>query len=59
MTTIIRSPEGEGRREVELSQVQVPDAWHLARSLPSNDRDMVLELWHLCHDLKRHIEENE
>ena len=59
MTIIIRSPDGKGRREVELSQVQVPDAWHLAMRLPQKDQDIVLELWHLCHALKRHITENE
>jgi len=62
---ITRSPKGAGKRKVELSQVQIPDLWHLAMWLNDADGDrtvkklqpnpvwpgMVLECWHLCHDL--------
>lgn len=53
--TIIRSPKGEGRREVDLASVQIPDLWHVAMRLGEEgkpaSRTAVLECWHLCHDL--------
>ena len=92
--TIIRSPHGEARREVELGSIKVPDLWHLAEQFREIARvagiifdmtkehhatwsdetrldqevkveltlqqavdaeQMVLDCWHLCHDLLAHI----
>ena len=68
LKTIVRAPKGEGRTEVPLEDVQVPDMWHLAMWLKSPSRaqtldqmsmehwgEMVLETWHLAHDLLLNI----
>jgi hypothetical protein len=54
---IVRAPGGTARREVRLSELRVPDLWHLAMRLEGRDRAEVLDVWHLCHDLIRHIRE--
>jgi hypothetical protein len=57
--TIVRSPGGARRRDVVLREVQVPDAWHAAMALKDagyNDMmDIVLETWHLAHDLLHNL----
>jgi len=56
MKTIVRSPEGADRREVDLDAIDIPDLWSLGHRLKQEGReregDMVLECWHLCHDLR-------
>jgi len=67
--TLIRSPRGENRREVEIKDVTVPDLWHIIEALQSGDvvrvangkpihqlhADAIKEVWYLCHDLLRHV----
>lgn len=55
-----------GTREcrVEMDSISVPDLWHITRALKTGQLptqkqiDMIEECWHLCHDLRRHIQEN-
>ena len=58
-TKIVLSPRGSGRREVDLAEIQIPDLWHLAMDLKARKKliasEMVLDAWHLCHDLLEHI----
>ena len=49
--TIIRHPKGQGREEVNIDDVQIPDLWHIAMALPEPHQSMILETWHLAHDL--------
>ena len=59
--TITRSKGGSKEREVKFKDIQVPDVCHIAMrclKMDSYEQEMVLELWHLCHDLKQHIREN-
>lgn len=62
-TTITRAKGGTGEREVEIATLQVPDLWHVASFLKDKGHTdaslAVLECWHLCHDLLRHIRESE
>lgn len=55
MQTIVRAPKGTGRHEIPLSDIQVPDLWHIGWWLKENGKpqagDAVLECWSLCHDL--------
>lgn len=55
VNTIIRAPRGTRRQEVPIEQVTVPDLWHLAEHLEAEGKHstavMVLECWHLAHDL--------
>jgi len=56
MLTLAR--KGEGRREIPLSQVEVPDVWHVAQHLMGSDDpklqsagEMVREVQRLAYDL--------
>lgn len=50
---IVLFPDGEARRSVLPSQIEVPDLWHLAMELSGNRREKVLETWHLANELRR------
>ena len=50
---------GIKERTVPVSGLEIPDLWHVARRCTDvQDREMILECWHLAHDLKRHIKES-
>ena len=51
------SKGGTEERTVPVNQIAVPDLWHIAMRLEGRDREMVLETWHLAHDLLKHIQE--
>jgi hypothetical protein len=59
--TILRSKGGTAERTVPLNEVKVPDCWHLAMGLrKAGDEEgagMVLETWHLAHDLLQDLKE--
>jgi len=63
MKTIMRSPGGTARREVAVKDIQIPDLWHIAKSVDDEGRksaaEAVLECWHLCHDLLAAVSEAE
>jgi len=44
-------------REVDVSEIQVPDMWHLAMQLEEPDKSMLLECWYLAHDMLRALHE--
>ena len=56
-TLITRAPGGTEERQVRAIEIEIPDVWHLAINLHTEEREMVLETWHLCHDLLAHIRE--
>lgn len=51
--TIVLFPNGEARREVLASHIEVPDLWHFAMKLKGDDQKAVLETWHLANELRR------
>ena len=63
---VILAARGQARREVELSEVRVPDLWHIATDFgsgtkestltPTQKREVVLECWHLAHDLLANLQ---
>ena len=69
---IIRAKGGTGEKVLDLDSLQIPDLWHLAGALaasglfyinnmadpekPHNAGDVVLDVWHLVHDLKKNLE---
>lgn len=68
MTTIItRSKGGTGERQVDVNSILVPDLWHVAQAISTGRArdvlpragDSILECWSLCHDLLRHLREEE
>ena len=64
---IVRAREGTARHIQHVDEVKIPDLWHTAmamqaqvdgepdRELTAADVEMVLETWHLCHDLLKHV----
>jgi hypothetical protein len=46
---ITRAPGGSGERRQKLSD-PIPDLRHIA------EREQIIEVWHLAHDLKRELE---
>ena len=66
--TFTRSKGGTAEREEIISQIQVPDLWHmishvrdgvtLVPAYRTQIADAMLECWHLAHDLKRHAQSN-
>jgi hypothetical protein len=60
MTGIIQSKGGDGERCTEIRDIQVPDLWHIAMHQyrlgnPAAEK-MVLECWHLTHDMKNALQ---
>ena len=56
MGTITLAEGGTAERKIEIKNITVPDLWHIAMRLHGRDQEMVLECWHLAHDMKRHIQ---
>lgn len=53
---VVLSPNGGGRRTVDLVTYSIPDAWGAAmRSKDKKDQQIILEVWHLAHSLRTHI----
>ncbi len=40
----------------DIDSIQIPSVWHIATSLDGKKRELILEVWHLCHYLKKHIQ---
>ncbi len=40
-----------------INEITIPDLWHIATRLDKPAKEMVLEVWHLCHSLKDHIQQ--
>ena len=59
--TVTRAKGGTAERKVDISKIQVPDLWHIAQRMKEKKgyeaeaADMVLECWHLTHDLYKHV----
>lgn len=51
-----RSKGGSKERIVNADEVQVPDLWHIAMAADEEDQVMILECWHLCHDMLRTLQ---
>lgn len=46
------------KRPVELESIHIHDLWHIALRLPDCDRDAVLDVWQLAHDLQEYVLNN-
>ena len=54
---ITLSKGGTKERTLELSSLVLPDCWHIAQSLPTEQCERILATWHLAADLKRELTE--
>lgn len=72
MDTIIRAPKGSLRKTVKVDEIIIPDLWHVAmyhqdaatkpslnhveRAWHKKQAEMILDTWHLTHDLITNIQ---
>lgn len=57
-TKVTLSKGARNERTVEAQELEIPDLWHLHLWLKEKgdpSAGMVLNTWHIAHDLKRHI----
>ena len=70
MAVITRSKGGNAERQVDIHAYDVPDLYQIAEYMREHEpslmfgtgvkaHEAILECWHLCHDLIKHIEEME
>jgi|TARA_B110000263_G_scaffold249899_1_gene269135 hypothetical protein len=62
-----RSKGGTAEREELISQIEVPDLWHLIQAMKQGTTiskkegqrlvASIEECWHLAHDMKRHMQD--
>ena len=72
--TITRAKGAGGEHTVDVKDIRVEDLWHIAQALKdpgslrilATQKDMafqcgesIISVWHLCHDLLRHIKDNQ
>ncbi len=56
MSTLIETAYGQvPKRPVDLESIHIHDLWHIAQRLPECDRDAVLDVWQLAHDLQEYV----
>lgn len=57
--TFTRCKGGTDERQEKIGSITIPDLWHIANSgqLSPEESEAVLECWNLCHDLRKHIQE--
>ena len=66
METFTRSKGGTAEREEIISQIEVPDLWHLIQDMKQGTTiskkegqrivAAIAECWHLAHDMKAHMQ---
>ena len=66
METFTRSKGGTAEREEIISQIEVPDLWHLIQDMKHGTTiskkegqrlvTAIAECWHLAHDMKAHMQ---
>lgn len=65
-TKVTLAKDGELERVLPISQIPIPDLWHIAEAVRHSKEfwagkktcDLILEVWYLAHDFKRHIQES-
>ena len=62
MTTITLNKGGTAERTIDSQAIDVPNLWYVATRLREaeniKDAQLVMDCWHLAHDLKHHIQDN-
>ena len=54
--TVTYAPNGAEPHEVPVNEINVPDLWNIAMSFEGPTRDMIVDAWHLAHDLLTHAQ---
>ena len=58
-TVVTLNKGGTKECQVPVSNIVIPDLWAIYMTLKKSNpesAEMVLECWHLAHDLRNHIE---
>jgi hypothetical protein len=53
------APEPIPKRPLDTSEIQVHDLRRVVEDLPAPARSLIVDVWHLAHDLLNHIREEE
>ena len=65
-TKVTLSKGGTHEKIIQISDLTIPDLFHIAQAIDQDGTvadgpgcaELILDCWHKCHSLKRHIEEN-
>lgn len=58
MKTVTMHKGGTKEYKAHVGLITIPDLWHIANNQDDpKDKEKILEVWHLAHDLLRHIRE--
>ena len=65
-TKVTLNKGGSKETTMPISQVNIPDLWHIAEAIKRNGKvadgpgcaDLILRCWNRAHDFKRHIQES-
>lgn len=57
MTQVTLNKGGQAEKIVEAESLQIHDLWNISFQLPDEQGQLVRDVWHLAHDMKRHIVE--
>ena len=55
---IVRSKDGTQSHIQNVDEIKIPDLWHAYMAIKDkypDHADAVLETWHLCRDLLKHV----
>lgn len=55
MATVTLCKGGACECTVEAASVQIPNVWRIAQRLSEHDRELILTIWQLCHDLREQV----
>ena len=43
--------------EKDIDEISIPDLWHIAMAQENKqNKEIILECWHLCHNLKNALQ---
>ena len=59
MTQVTLSKGGTAEQTVDAASIDIPDLWFITQRLDEADQDVILKVWHIAHDLKQHILDND
>lgn len=61
MKTITRAKGGTKERKVRVDKIKIPDVWTVVHradnDINAHDKELLVDCWHLTHDLLRAVKE--
>lgn len=53
---LVMNENGTAEEHIRIQAIVVPDAWHAIMRAPEPDQQILLDVWHLANDLKKHVQ---